>query len=144
MLDRKIAGVRDKMIENARISIEASETGDGLYNSMLKQEFWTRYLENTWPGRFAGNSQLFEQRSNMLQHLIKQQPEWVAATGNRKAQLKGEIKQAADELSIDDRLVFTDHAMTKATSDRLLEDLGYQEKQLARDLTREALQRASQ
>ncbi|PTT26326.1 NEL-type E3 ubiquitin ligase domain-containing protein [Pseudomonas sp. HMWF021] len=144
MLYRQIAGVTDEMIENARISIEANEKDDGLYNNMLAQEFWSTYLENTWPGRFAQNRQVFEQRSNMLQQLIEQQPEWVAATGSRKEQLKSQIKQAVDELSIDDTLIFTDHVMTDATSAKLFEDLGYQEKQLARDLTREALQRASQ
>ncbi|HEX4551836.1 NEL-type E3 ubiquitin ligase domain-containing protein [Pseudomonas sp.] len=143
MLHSLVAGVTDQMLENARISIEAGEAGDGLYNKMLEQEFWSTYLKDTWPSRFADNHQVFEQRSELLQDLQQNQAEWVQATGSRKQQLEGELQQAAATLSIDTTLLFTDHVMSDATYEKLLKGLQYQSNQLARNLTREALQRAS-
>lgn len=142
MLYSPLGGVSEQMLENAKVSIEANEAGDGLYNNMLKLDFWNTYLENTWPSQFARNRQLFEERSELLQQLQENQAQWLQATGSRKERLADDLQQAADKLSIDPTLIFTDHVMSDTTFGKLFTDLKYQQDQLARDLTREALQRA--
>ncbi|MNE55707.1 hypothetical protein D3C80_1505600 [compost metagenome] len=65
-------------------------------------------------------------------------------TQTERTELSDRLKVLMSHFGVPETAVFTDDAMSDATFDSLLIDLGYQEKQLYRSLTREALSKAGQ
>jgi hypothetical protein len=57
--------------------------------------------------------------------------------------LKQRVEDLARQCNVDDSVVLTDEDMSDEVYGGLLNDIGYEEKQLSRRLTREALQKAA-
>ncbi|MGP1666110.1 MAG: hypothetical protein ACTS5I_09430, partial [Rhodanobacter sp.] len=62
----------------------------------------------------------------------------------QKARLAEQLKALADELDTAENLVLSDTPISDALYNRLLNDLGYKEKDWMRGLTRTALKNAAQ
>jgi hypothetical protein len=146
MLYRPIAGVSDAAIDQAFETVLSMEDGDGLVNAMLEQPFWDQYLRQTWPDEFHDNAQRYERLSNLLETLREAQSEWANAEAlpeTHRTRLRERIQVLARQLSIPEQQVFTGEAMTDQTYNVLYSDLGYKQQALARQKTREALERAA-
>ncbi|WP_192552306.1 NEL-type E3 ubiquitin ligase domain-containing protein [Pseudomonas sp. IzPS59] len=138
---RRVAGVSDETIDAAYDRIIDDEAGDGLVEQMLDQPFWDRYLRETWSGELAANTRRFQEKADLLIDLQTAQERWIESA-DRSPPLRQALAELARRLSIPDAVVFTPEKMSQQTFDRLLEDLGKQERQLNRNLTREAMTRA--
>ncbi|WP_053162225.1 NEL-type E3 ubiquitin ligase domain-containing protein [Pseudomonas sp. P1.8] len=147
MLYRPVSGVTDAMIDQACDTVLALEEGDGLVNKMLEQDFWEQYLKEKFPIRIETNKRLYQSQYEQLETLRTTQLEWADSselTQTQRAELNDRLKVLANDLAIAQTLVFTEDAMSETTFESLLVDLGYQEKNMLRSLTREALSRAGQ
>lgn len=145
MMFRPTAGVDNQTITTARDTVLEREAGDGLVNQMIEQPFWERYLRDNWPGEIESNKRMHLEKFDWLDDLRTAQTQWVQAADLPPAQravLKKNLTDLADRLSVPHKEVLTGQAMSDATYERLLRDIGYQEKQLSRQLTREAMSRA--
>ncbi|MBL0794160.1 MULTISPECIES: NEL-type E3 ubiquitin ligase domain-containing protein [Pseudomonas] len=142
---RPVAGVDDATIDRAYDTVIERETGDGLVNQMIEQPFWEAYLRETWPGEYESNKRVHLEKFDLLEDLRSAQEDWV-----RSAHLPPEqrylrrhaLSELARKLSVPEEEVFTPEPMSDQTYERLLRDIGYQEKELSRRLTREAMSRA--
>ncbi|MGF6136825.1 NEL-type E3 ubiquitin ligase domain-containing protein [Pseudomonas laurylsulfatiphila] len=145
MLFRPVSGVTDAMIDQAYETVLALGEGDGLVDKMLEQQFWQDYLERTWPTQIETNKQLFQNKFDALTTLRSTQRKWVESTSDlQRAQLRNRLKELMNDLPVPATVVFADEPISEATFDRLLVDLGDDEKQLSRRLTRDALKKAGQ
>ena len=142
---RAVAGVSEETIDNAYDSIIDDEAGDGLINQMIEQPFWQQYLYKTHPGEFETNTRRHQLKLDWLIDLQTAQRDWAEAQGLPEEDLyprKQNLMRLADLLGIDQDVVFTGQAMTDETYGQLQIDVGNQEKELIRGLTRAALARA--
>lgn len=145
MLYRPISGVTDEMIDQAYDTVLALGEGDGLVNTMLEQDFWERYLDDTYPVEIQANKRLYQSKYEKLETLRTTQLQWLEATQDiRKADLRNQLKVLMNDLPAPETVVFADEAISEAHFDRMLSDLGDSEKELARRLTRDALRKAGQ
>jgi len=145
MLYRPVAGVTDAMIDQAYDTVLALGEGDGLIDTMLEQDFWEHYLRETWPIEIEANKRLYQSKYEKLETLRTTQLQWLEATSDvRKADLRNQLKLLMNDLPVPETVVFADEPISETTFDRMLVDLGDEEKQLARRLTREALRKAGQ
>ena len=147
MLFRTIAGVNAKTIDTAFETVMSMEAGDGLVNDMIEQPFWQKYLQDTYPNEFRRNTRFYETKSDLLDELREVQHTWASSKGQQIAQrraLKQRLQDLARRLNIDDSVVLTDQDMTDEVYGQLLHDMGYEEKELSRKLTRAALQKDAQ
>ncbi|POA26906.1 MULTISPECIES: NEL-type E3 ubiquitin ligase domain-containing protein [unclassified Pseudomonas] len=145
MLHRRVAGVSAKNLDTAFNTVMSMEAGDGLINDMLEQPFWENYLRNTYPIEFRRNARLYENKTDLLDELREAQHAWARSEGMQIAQrraLKQRVQDLARQFNVDDSVVLTNEDMTDEAYGRLLNDIGYEEKQLSRRLTREALRKA--
>ncbi|WP_250548186.1 NEL-type E3 ubiquitin ligase domain-containing protein [Pseudomonas hormoni] len=145
MLSRRVAGVSDAAIAQAYDTVIALEQGDGLVNGMLDQSFWSKYLRETWPGEFRNNAITYENKADLLDQLRQAQQAWAdakALSDPDKVRLKERLKTLAGEFPVPESVVFTGDAMTDQTYERLYSDIGDDEQELGRRLTREALKKA--
>ncbi|WP_130903555.1 DUF6543 domain-containing protein [Pseudomonas sp. Sample_22] len=143
----KVAGVSEAMIDQAYDKVLSLEQGDGLVNKMLERNFWTRYLREKYPVRIEANKQRYLTRYEQLTTLRESQREWaesVNLTDVERSALRERLKVLMNDLPVPATVVFADQAISDAVFDRLLVDLGYEQKELSRRLTREALRRAAQ
>jgi len=125
----------------------ALEEGDGLLNAMLEQPFWEEYLRNAHPNEFKENERLYEGKAELLDELRLAQKDWAHSEGlpdTKKQQLKERLKDLANQLPVLESVVFTDAEMTDEVYARLYRDIGYDEQELSRRLTRAALKKAGQ
>ncbi|MGV8888685.1 MAG: NEL-type E3 ubiquitin ligase domain-containing protein [Pseudomonas sp.] len=146
MLFRPIAGVSGKNLNTAFDTVMSMEAGDGLINDMIELPFWEKHLRDTYPNEFTRNIRLYEQKTELLDQLRESQQAWVSAKGGSTAHrqnLKRHLQDLARQLDIAESSVLVDRAMTDEVYGQLLNDIGYQEKELSRRLTREALQKSS-
>ncbi|MVV52140.1 hypothetical protein EJA72_28455 [Pseudomonas sp. PB120] len=144
MLHRPLAGVSAKTLDTAFDTVMAMEAGDGLINDMIEQPFWEKYLRDTYPNEFSRNRRLFEAKSDLLDELREVQHDWASSKGQQIAQrraLKQRLQDLARRLGVDDSEVLIDEDMSDEIFGRLLHDMGYEEKELSRSLTRAALQK---
>jgi hypothetical protein len=145
MLYRPIAGVSAKTLDTAFDTVMSMENGDGLINHMLEQPFWEKYLRDTYPVEFRRNTRAYELKTERLEELREAQRSWANsnrwAIAQRQA-LRQRLLGLAHQLNIQESAVLTDEEMTDEFYDGLLSDLGYEEKQLGRRLTRQALHNA--
>jgi hypothetical protein len=144
MLYRPVAGVTETMIDEAYDTVLALGEGDGLINAMLEQDFWERYLGETWPIQIETNKQLYQRKYEKLETLPAIQLKWLKSTDLEKAGLRNKLKELISDLPVAESVVFDVDPISDSAFDRLLVDLGDAEKQLARDLTRNALRKAGQ
>jgi hypothetical protein len=147
MLHRPLANVSGKTLDTAFDTVMAMEAGDGLINDMLEQPFWEKYLRDTYPNEFRRNTRLYESKSDLLDELREAQHAWARSKNQQIAQrraLKQRLQDLARRLDVDDSVVLTDEDMSDEVYFRLLHDMGYEEKELSRKLTRAALQKAAE
>ncbi|MNX89527.1 putative E3 ubiquitin-protein ligase ipaH7.8 [compost metagenome] len=146
MLHRPVSGVTDAMIDGAYDTILSLEQGDGLVNKMLELDFWERFLRETYPSQFEENKQVYLSKSERLDTLLSTQLEWVNSTQLTKIQrmdLRNKLIELMNGFSIQEDTVFSGTPISDDIYNRLLVDLGDEEKELSRRLTREALARAN-
>ncbi|WP_445181074.1 dermonecrotic toxin domain-containing protein [Pseudomonas sp. McL0111] len=147
MLYRPVSGVSDSMIDQAYETVLTLSEGDGLVNKMLEQNFWETYLSETYPIQIEANKQLQLDKYEMLETLRATQREWLESTRlpeARRTELRDRLKELMNDLPVPATVVFADAPISDATFDRLLVDLGDEEKELSRRLTRTALRQARQ
>lgn len=145
MLYRTVAGVTDTMIDQAYDTVLALGEGDGLINKMLEQDFWEGYLREKWPVETQTNKQLYQSKYEKLEELRITQLQWLETTSDvEKADLRNRLRELINDLPVPESVVFADEPFSETDFDRFLVDLGDEEKQLARQLTREALRKAGQ
>jgi hypothetical protein len=147
MLFRRLAGVSAETLDTAFDTVMSMEAGDGLVNDMLEQPFWQKYLRDTYPNEFRRNTRLYETRSDLLDELREVQHAWANSKDQQIAQrraLKQRLLDLAQRLEVDESAVLTDQDMTDEVYGGLLHDMGYEEKELSRKLTRAALQKDAQ
>ena len=141
----EVAGVDQKAIDQAYDTVVALEEGDGLVNNMLEQIFWMEYLRDTYPGQFANNARIYESKAEQLDALRSAQQAWADGEDLPEAQqaaLREALRNLARQLSVPDSTVFTGEAMTDAVYERLYTDIGNEEQELGRRLTRTAMANA--
>jgi hypothetical protein len=142
MLYRPVAGVSAKTLDTAFDTVMSMEDGDGLINHMIEQPFWEKYLHDTYPTEFRRNARSYEIRTDQLDELREAQRSWANAKGREIAQrqaLKRRLLDLAHQLNVQENRVLTDEEMSDEVYGGLLNDIGYEEKQLSRRLTRQAL-----
>jgi len=147
MLFRTMAGVNAKTLDTAFDTVMSMEAGDGLINDMIEQPFWQKYLQETYPNEFRRNARFYETKSELLDELREVQHAWASSKGQQIAQrraLKQRLQDLARRLNVDEKVVLTDQDMTDEVYGGLLHDMGYEEKELSRKLTRAALQKDAQ
>ncbi|MEN5313803.1 dermonecrotic toxin domain-containing protein [Pseudomonas koreensis] len=144
MLYRPVSGVTDAMIDQAGDTVLALGEGDGLVNEMLEQAFWQTHLEQRYPVRLASNKQRYLQLFDKLETLRSTQREWLDArtSGVHRIALRNQLRELAHDLPVPDTVVFADEPISDAIYNRVLIDLVDEEKELSRQLTREAMKRA--
>ncbi|WP_236181259.1 NEL-type E3 ubiquitin ligase domain-containing protein [Pseudomonas sputi] len=137
---RPTAGVTDSTINRAYTTIIEAEAGDGLVNQMIEQPFWEQYLRKQYPSDFARNTDHYQDRLELLS-LTK---EWQEAQsqGQESAELLKRLVKLAEKLSIPLDEVLAGEEMSQAVFESRQRDIGYQERELSRRLTREAMARA--
>ena len=144
MLFRPVSGVTDTMIDQAHDTVLALGEGDGLVNRMLEQPFWEDYLRNTSSVQMESNKLLFLNKYEQLETLRATQREWLSAPVAERPALRERLRSLKNDLPVPDTVLFADKPISDETFDRLLVDLGDDEKELSRQLTRAALRRAGQ
>ncbi|MFJ3371286.1 dermonecrotic toxin domain-containing protein [Pseudomonas sp. NPDC086251] len=145
MLFRPVSGVTDAMIDQAYDTVLALGEGDGLVDKMLEQAFWESYLDETFPIQIKANRRAYLNKYELLETLRSTQREWAESTSDlRRAELRNSLNGLMNDLPVPATVVFADEPISEAIFDRLLVDLGDEEKELSRRLTREALRRAGQ
>jgi hypothetical protein len=145
MLYRPTAGVDDAMLEQAFDTVISREQGDGLVNAMIEQPYWDHYLRATYPDAYSPNTRFFANKCDLLEQLLTAQREWARSNGQPDAQrrvLRKKVLDLAQQIPLPQSELFIESEMTDAVYDRLLNDIGYREKELSRRLTREALHKA--
>ncbi|MBB3243171.1 hypothetical protein FHW68_004738 [Pseudomonas sp. Tn43] len=145
MLFREVSGVSDAMIDQAYDTVLALAEGDGLVDRMLEQAFWENYLLERYPVRMETNKRRFQNKSAQLDDLQTAQRQWAdkTLTELQRRDLKNRLTTLMDGFSIRETEVFIDEPLGDEIINRLLVDLGNDEKELARSLTRAALSRAA-
>ena len=144
MLFRPVSGVTDAMINEAHDTVLSLGEGDGLVNKMLEQPFWEDYLRTAWPVRMESNKLLFLNKYEQLETLRATQREWLSALDAERPALRERLRLLKNDLPVPDTVLFADQPISDEMFDRLLVDLGDDEKELSRQLTRAALSRAGQ
>ena len=147
MLFGRLSHVTDNMIDAAYDKVLDLEKGDGLVNQMIDQTFWNKYLTDTHPGEFAENSRIYQRKAGLIDDLQEAQNKLAhpaGLTAQEKTRLGDTLKTLAAELGIAQIEVFTGAEMSSATYERLYSDMGDNEKELSRRLTRTALESAGQ
>ncbi|MBN3863338.1 hypothetical protein HCU66_13960 [Pseudomonas frederiksbergensis] len=142
---RPVAGVDDETITEAYDKIINQEAGDGLVNQMIEQPFWEQYLRETWPGELVANTRAHQAKDGLLIDLQAAQHDWIESAHlppQQRDLRRHALSELARKLSIPEQEVFTEQKMSEETYSRWVEDIGDQEKELRRTLTREAMVRA--
>ncbi|UVL39384.1 hypothetical protein LOY55_24610 [Pseudomonas sp. B21-040] len=145
MLYRPTAGVDDAMLEQAFDTVISLEQGDGLVNAMIEQPFWDKYLRATYSDAYSRNTRFYATKSDLLEQLRTAQRNWARSIGHPDAQrrvLRKTVLDLAQQIPVAQSELLNEGVMPDATYDRLLNDIGYREKELSRRLTREALNKA--
>ncbi|MGE8066047.1 dermonecrotic toxin domain-containing protein [Pseudomonas sp. NPDC089569] len=144
MLFRPVSGVSDEMIDQASDTVLALSEGDGLVNRMLEQAFWQDWLQERYPVRMESNKRGMQNKFEQLDDLQTAQRRWAGTrlTEEQRAALKQRLTTLMEGFSIPQTAVLCDEPISESLIDRLLVELGEEEKQLARTLTRTAMNKA--
>jgi hypothetical protein len=141
----ELARVNAEMLDTAFDTVMSMEAGDGLVNGMIEQPYWEKYLRDTYPAEFRRNARMYEHRTDLLDELREAQRAWAGSKEQlivQRRALKQRLLDLASQLNVPESLVLTGEEMTDEVYGGLLNDIGYEEKQLSRRLTRAALQNA--
>ena len=145
MLYRDTANVSPDRIQQAYTTVREMGQDDGLVNQMLLEPYWETFLQETYDNRYQQNLTEYTQKFYRLDDLQTLQAQWrEEREPQQKAQLAEQLKALADELDTAENLVLSDTPISDALYNRLLNDLGYKEKDWMRGLTRTALKNAAQ
>lgn len=142
---RATADVGLTQLENAFDHVSGQEAGDGLVIALLEQPFWEQYLRETHAPRFQASLDRAHALSDSLDDLLFAQNQWAGATPAERITLRSGLLALADALGVPHAEVLSGQPMTTQAYERILasgfsEDIP-SESNLARHLTREALQR---
>ncbi|QHC97465.1 hypothetical protein PspR84_23440 [Pseudomonas sp. R84] len=137
------SGVKAKQIDRAHDMIMNREKGDGLVSAMIDlapDNFWEEHLRKTHPTQYETNDRLFEEKPGLLDELREAQAQWANATPQTPLnQLARKMEGLAKQLGIPQADVFSGEVMSEARYNKLLDDIGYERKELSRRLTLEAM-----
>ena len=143
MLFRPVSGVTDAMIDQAYDTVLALGEGDGLVDRMLEQDFWQNHLNERYGVQMEANKQRYQTLFEQLETLRTTQREWTEATSDiQRAELRARLTELMNDLPAPNTVVFADEPFSDTTFNRLLVDLGDEEKEQSRHLTRQAMRRA--
>lgn len=140
MLYRETARVSPAQIEQAYLTVLELGQGDGLVNQMLLETYWEHFLRETHDSLYQENVIAYTQKFYRLDDLQPLQAQWLET---QQPQLREQLKALAQELDVPETVAFADAPISDDTYNRLLNDLGYNEQEWMRRLTREALDKAS-
>jgi hypothetical protein len=145
MLYRDTANVSPPQIQQAYTTVQALGQGDGLVNQILLEPYWETFLQETYDTLYQQNASAYSEKFYRLDDLQTLQAQWrEEQEPQQKDRLKDKLKALADELETTESVVLSDTPISEAQNNRLLNDLGYKEKEWMRGLTREALKKARQ
>ncbi|MBC3195130.1 NEL-type E3 ubiquitin ligase domain-containing protein [Pseudomonas poae] len=142
MLYRATANVSSKRIEKAFTAVTALGEGDGLVNQMLLEPWWEQHLRTAYESQCSDNEHEFGERFLALDDLQTEQAQWASADTLEAAErnrLRERLKTLADAAQVPESVVFADAPMSDDVYNRLLNDLGYNQQEWMRRLTRTAL-----
>ncbi|UNM21227.1 hypothetical protein K0P33_07160 [Pseudomonas sp. ArH3a] len=147
MLYRETGNVQTRQLISAYNKVIEEEQGDGLVEQMLEQYFWSDYLRGTHPDEYRQINCQHEQVSENIDDLRLAQNAWAAheqlppeqqnpATG---APLKQRLVELADALQVARAQVLTGEPMSEELYLSLFLKSFYDEQELGRRLTRQAM-----
>jgi hypothetical protein len=141
MVYRNTARVTQTHLDDAAIKIAAAEEGDGLVDGMLKQPFWSDYLQDTYLEAFNTRREARNQAGSQLEDLLDLQKQWADASVSteRKARLREQLVALADALEIAQDEALSDQPLADDTVLRLYTHIQRDYIELGRQLTRQAL-----
>ncbi|WP_309139814.1 MULTISPECIES: NEL-type E3 ubiquitin ligase domain-containing protein [unclassified Pseudomonas] len=145
MLYRLTANVTQAQIDQAHTTVLGLSEGDGLVNQMLLEPYWEQYLRDRHYREYRDNEQRYTEQFFKLDELQEAQAQWARAQDlapEPKAALKQRLKHLAEVVEVPESVVLSGEAMSDELYSRLLNDLGYHEKEWMRRLTREAMDQA--
>ncbi|WP_404487077.1 dermonecrotic toxin domain-containing protein [Pseudomonas sp. HT11] len=146
MLYRVNAAVSAAQIEQAYSVVLELDEGDGLVNQMLLEPWWEQHLRDAYDSQYRDNEREFGERFLALDDLQTAQAQWANAQAlpePERERLRAALKHLAEAVQVPESVVFTAKPMDDAQYNRLLNDLGYNEQEWMRRLTRRALSDAT-
>lgn len=141
MLYRETANVSTVQIERAYWSVLALGDGDGLVNQMLLEPYWEHYLRDSHQREDQLNELRFDERFFALEALQENQAKWAPGLPAQEQQALRDTARELLETLGKAQTAVGEEPMPDALYEQLLNDLGYQQKEWLRQLTREALER---
>lgn len=124
------------------------EADDGLADGMLEQTFWDQHLRDTHAAAFQASRERANALIDSLDDLLFAQNQWASAGEEERSVLQPRLLSLADALNVPHADVLTGQPMSAETYERILAagftDDVPSEQDLARRLTREALQRLAE
>lgn len=146
MLYRVTANVSPERIEQAFTSVMALGEGDGLVNQMLLEPWWEQHLRDAYDSQCSDNEREYGERFLALDDLQTEQAQWAGADtleASERDRLRERLKTLADAVQAPESVVLTDAPINDDLYNRLLNDLGYNQQEWMRRLTRAALTAAA-
>lgn len=145
MVYRATAEVGPTRLNSAFDRVVRLEAGNGLVDGMLEQGFWDQYLREKHAREFRASLDHASALIDPLDALRFAQNQWAGAELEEQATLKPGLLALADALNVPHDDVLTGQPMTTDTYERIFAagftDEVPSERDLARRLTREVLQR---
>lgn len=142
MVYRNTARVSASQLDAAYRSILDKEQGDGLVNGLLGQLFWDDYLHETYQAQFQAQHAKREIAGSQLEDLLDAHHQWLAPQLSAEDRIKRrqQLLSLADDLVLPHSSVLTEEDFSQATVQRFYEHIQHDYNELARRLTRQALQ----
>ena len=145
---RSTADVDSIRLNSAFDNVVRAEANDGLVDGMLEQPFWDRYLRTTHAPRFQASLDRANALIDPLDDLLFAQSQWANADAVQRDMLKPRLLSLAEALKVPHADVLTGQPMSAETYERILAagftDEIPSEQNLARQLTREVVQRLNE
>ncbi len=143
MLYRINADVSPAQIEQAHATVLELGMGDGLVNQMLLEPWWEQHLRDAYDSEDRDNERAYGERFLALDDLQALQVQWAQADAPARERLRAPLMALADAAQVPESVVFSDEPMGDELYNRLLNDLGYNQQEWMRRLTRRALAKAT-
>jgi hypothetical protein len=143
MLYRVNANVSPAQIDQAHDTVLELGTGDGLVNQMLLEPWWEQHLRDAYDSEYRDNERAYGERFLALDDLQALQAQWTQADAPTRERLRAPLIALTDAVQVPESVVFSDEPMSDELYNRLLNDLGYNQQEWMRRLTRRALDKAT-
>ncbi|MEX5580279.1 NEL-type E3 ubiquitin ligase domain-containing protein [Pseudomonas lurida] len=143
MLYRVNANVSPAQIDQAHDTVLELGTGDGLVNQMLLEPWWEQHLRDAYDSEYRDNERAYGERFLALDDLQALQAQWTQADAPTRERLRAPLIALTDAVQVPESVVFSDEPMGDELYNRLLNDLGYNQQEWMRRLTRRALDKAT-